>query len=851
MNFNFLNFLIRSTSIFCLGAASAVKAQVVEDNTVPTQVTTEDNRNFTVNSGERVGNNLFHSFGKFSIPSNGSVRFNNASRIQNIISRVTGSSASSIDGLIQSNGSANLFLINPNGIIFGQNAALNVGGSFLATTAESLVFKDGSKFSAVNPNSQPILTVSVPLGIQFGNNPGSITNQSQSQTNNTNTGLSLLPGKTLALLGGNIAFNQGAVTAPIGNIELGSVGADSFVSLTPITKGWDISYENVAEFQDIKLDNLAFVSASGLGGGDISVQGQRIQILNGSAISSDTFGSIDGGTIAIDASESVEIARSDPSNQNIDPSFAGIGIFLPISSRITNNTSGEGKGGNIQITAKKLSLLNGGKIQAQTIANPDQPSQQVGTGGNITIETTASVELKGLKPLLGVADNVNELFPLAANDTIFAGLERFIAIGRSSSIGATSASNGSSGNISILTGQLKVQDGGVIANVPFVNGNAGDIDIRSKESVEISGSAEPDSSIVSLILANTFGQGDAGNVQLTTNQLVLKDGGGISTGTLSVGEGGNIFLNAQELEISGTSSDGKIRSGFGSETFGIGKAGNVTVNTELLTIKDQGQITVRGVSSGSAGNLEIKANSIELNERATITAATASEEGGNIRLQVRDNLTLQENSTISAGASNNASGGNIDINAKFVIVFPEQNNDILANAFQGNGGNINIKAQGIFGIEERNSQPANFTNDINASSKLGLSGTVAIAFPQVTVDQQLLDVSPEFVDANFLLQNSFCKVSRQSSYIVTGRGGIPLVPEKDFLAENTWSDWRIIEPGGDRADEEDKGVVRDGGVEEIQMIQGWVVDRQGKVVLTSNPLVVTPHAPETNTPSCP
>jgi len=738
MNFNFLNFLIRSTSILCLGAASAVKSQVVEDNTVPTEVTTEDNRNFTVNSGERVGNNLFHSFGKFSIPSNGSVRFNNASRIQNIISRVTGSSASSIDGLIQSNGSANLFLINPNGIIFGQNAALNVGGSFLATTAESLVFKDGSKFSAVNPNSQPILTVSVPLGIQFGNNPGSITNQSQSQTNNINTGLSLSPQKTLALLGGNIAFNQGSVTASIGNIELGSVGADSFVSLTPITKGWNIGYENVAEFQDIKLDNLASVSASGAGGGDINVQGRRIQILNGSAISSDTFGSIDGGTIAINASDLVEIARSDPSNQ-IDPSFAGIGIFFPISSRITNNTSGEGKGGNIQITAKKLSLLNGGKIQAQTIANPGQSSQQVGTGGNITIETAASVELKGLKPLLGVADNVNELFPLAANDTTFAGLDRFIAIGRSSSIGETSASNGSSGNISIFTSQLKVQDGGVIANVPFSNGDAGDIDIRSKESVEISGSAEPDSSIVSLILANTFGQGDAGNVQLTTNQLVLKDGGGISTGTLSVGEGGNIFLNAKELEISGTSSDGKIRSGFGSETFGIGKAGNVTVNTELLTIKDQGQITVRGVSSGSAGNLEIKANSIELNDRATITAATASVEGGNIRLQVKDNLTLQENSTISAGASNNASGGNIDINAKFVIAFPEQNNDILANAFQGNGGNINIKAQGIFGIEERNSQPANFTNDINASSKLGLSGTVAIAFPQVTVDQQLLD----------------------------------------------------------------------------------------------------------------
>lgn len=105
-------------------------AQVVEDNTLSTEVNTENNRDFTIDAGERRGNNLFHSFAEFSIPNNGSVFFNNATTIQNIISCVTGSSVSNINGLIQSNGTANLFLINPNGIIFGENASLNIGGSF-------------------------------------------------------------------------------------------------------------------------------------------------------------------------------------------------------------------------------------------------------------------------------------------------------------------------------------------------------------------------------------------------------------------------------------------------------------------------------------------------------------------------------------------------------------------------------------------------------------------------------------------------------------------------------------------------------------------------------------------------
>jgi filamentous hemagglutinin family protein len=233
-----------------LKASSLTAQEVTADGTTSTTVNSDGRGNSIIEQGDRAGNNLFHSFGDFSVPTNGSAAFNNATDISNIFSRVTGGNISDIDGLIQANGSANLFLINPAGIIFGNGARLDIGGSFYGSSASSILFEDG-EFSATDLADPPLLTINAPIGLGFRDQPGDIVNRSNfgltsrvldgdfseefaeaSLTDVNSVGLQVNPQETLALIGGNIVFeNMAGVTAPEGTVELGGLAEAGTITL--------------------------------------------------------------------------------------------------------------------------------------------------------------------------------------------------------------------------------------------------------------------------------------------------------------------------------------------------------------------------------------------------------------------------------------------------------------------------------------------------------------------------------------------------------------------------------------------------------------------------------------------
>lgn len=846
MNWNCkLLFLFASLAIF--SDCYSVRSQVVEDDSLSTEVNTENNIDFQVDGGENRGGNLFHSFSELSVPNDGSVFFNNETTIQNIISRVTGNSISQIDGLIRSNGTANLFLLNSNGIIFGENASLDIGGSFVGTTAESLLFEEG-QFGSSPDNASSLLTVNVPLGLQFGSNPGVIVNQANNQISNSldaspeiESGLAIAPGKTLALLGNGIIFNGGAATSPGGNLELGSVAENSFVALESIAEGWKANYD-AARFEDIRLDNSASVDASGTGGGRINVTGKNIQILNGSSITSNTIGNFDGRDIGIKASEQVTIKGSDRTGTEIDPLLARLEIFLPAASRISSSTRGSGNGGDVNIMAQSLQLIDGGAIELQTF-----PNSTTGSGGDLSVTVNDSVLLSGFRPLLGVGENAASIVSPEI------GLEAAVDLNQSSEISTASISSGNAGNIKLTGRNLTLEDGGVIGATPFDKGDAGDIDLNFRDFIEIRGASPRTQSFGSSIAANTFADGNAGDLAIDTGRLTIKDGGVIVSSTVSStdssGDAGNIEINAASIEISGFPNPERLPSSISTRTVNSGNGGNVVLDTGSLTVSDRARINVRSEGLGIPGNLAIEADSIELDNFASITAATEFGEGGNIELDLEDNLILRNNSTISARAFNNANGGNLKIAAGFIVAFPQENNDILANALFGSGGNVSIDAEGVFGIEERNSLPQNFTNDIDASSEFGLAGEVAISFPNIS-SFEVLDALPETLDAEALFKNTFCKIRSNSKFVTTGRNGIPFLPDRDIQSTQTWSDWRIVQ-GESAVNTEKPSEVREATTpKKIVMIQGWVTNAEGDVILTDKPLVATSRQPVLKTPDC-
>ncbi|MEA5603516.1 S-layer family protein [Nostoc sp. UHCC 0252] len=739
--------------------SGSANAQVTSDGTTNTIVNQSGN-NFNILNGTQKGNNLFHSFSNFSIPTGDTAIFNNAADVQNIFSRVTGGSVSNIDGLIKANGSANLFLLNPSGIIFGANAQLNIGGSFIGTTAQSIKFSDGAEFNAINPQANPLLSINVPIGLQMGSNPASITVQGTGHSltniagrplvtqNPSATELRVQPGKTLALVGGNLNLNGATLTAKQGQVELGSVSSAGLVSLIPTAQGYTLGYEDGQKFGDIQLTQRSLLDISGVNAGSVQIQGRQIQFTDGSLVLARNLGNLPGGDIRLQATEAIDLI--------------GTTSDSTIRSGVRTEAVGVGASGNISVITPRLTLQAGGGLNSISVG--------VAPSGNIHIDATA-IELSGFSPIN--PSNVTTL-----STSVYG--------------------SGNAGDISVNANSLLVSNGGSLISATFGSGSSGKVAIRAHHTTVMGQSpAGPYSNISS----TTFATGNAKTLTLDTARLQILDGGAVATSTFFAGNGGDISINATEfIEISGRSRNNnssinssttrlipQLRQRFGLPDKLTANAGSVSITTPNLTVTDGGTVSVTSQGSGNGGSLKITANTIRLDRQGSIQAQTESGNGGNIALEVGKLLLLRHKSAIAATAGDNGDGGNIKINAP--IIAGLEDSDIIANAIKGRGGNIQITTQDIFGLKFRDQLTPD--SDITASSQFGLSGTVQVNTIGVDPNSGLVELPANVTDSSQQIASG-CSANQGSRFVATGRGGVPQNPTQAVTSDRTWSDIRDI-----------------------------------------------------------
>ncbi|WP_292856861.1 S-layer family protein [Nostoc sp. LPT] len=748
-------------------------AQVTPDGTLNTTVSQSGN-NFTITNGSAANSNLFHSFQQFSVFTGGSATFDlaNTPNISNIFSRVTGGNISNIDGLIQTINGKNpvsLFLINPSGIIFGANAQLNIGGSFIGTTAGSIKFADGVEFSVINSESAPLLSINVPIGLQLGNNPAPINIQGTGHSLINRSGLALVPpiqipsstklrvqpGNTLALVGGDLHLNGANLVAERGRVELGSLSGTGLVKLIPTVQGYTLGYEDVQSFGDIQLAQRSLLDISGVNAGSVQIQGRQIQFTDGSLVLAQNFGNLPGGDIRFQATESIDLIAKTADGT--------------IRSGVRSDALGIGASGNISVITPRLTINRGAGLNSTTLG--------AATSGNIYINATA-IELSGFSPT-NPADVTT--------------------------INTTTLGTGNAGDVFVNGNSLLISSGASLSSATFGSGSSGKVIIRNTNTTVI---GESPSGLYSNISSTTFATGSAKTLTLDTAKLQILDGGAVATTSFFAGNGGDLSINATEaIVISGqgraTNSsinastirpNPSLRKRFGLPDILTANAGTVSITTPNLTLTDGGTVGVTNQGSGNGGNLNISADTIQLKNQGFIQAQTESGNGGNITLSAKNLLLLQNNSLITSTAMGSGNGGNININAP--IIAGLKNSDIIANAVRGRGGNIQITTQGIFGLKFRNQLTPD--SDITASSQFGVSGTVQVNTIGIDPNSGLVELPVNVTDPSQQIATG-CEGNEGSRFVATGRGGIPQNPNQqvtsdvyDGLRLRTWDDVRDL-----------------------------------------------------------
>ncbi|MDM8566925.1 filamentous hemagglutinin N-terminal domain-containing protein [Candidatus Halobeggiatoa sp. HSG11] len=626
-----------------------VFAEIKTDGTLGKIQSFNNGLNFEIEEslGQREGNNLFHSFEIFDILKGRSATFTGSNTITNIISRVTGGNESNINGKLSSTiPGADMYFINPAGIMFGEEAHIDVQGSLHISTADYLHFSDNTEFNAINPTN--ILTIAEPTAFGFlSETPSKITKKAS--TSYTEHSLfTVLKNETINIVGGDItlidnhlrAEEHATFEASDGNINLVSVASTGEVSIEPVEN------DNIKQYGNIKIQEIgirpesATIDTSGESGGRIYIKGGKIEIINAN-IWADTEGTKNGQGITITATKDLLISGN---------------------SRVTAVvTTGSGKGGDIDITAQNLEILDKSQIATTT--------KNEGNAGNVKINVENLIKINGYSPHLRsgiLSDTTGERLKsgqLGGDGGQVSITSANLIIENRGIIHTETKTNGVAGNVVLENiKELVLQDGGQITVGTENIGDAGKLIIKNAESISISGKSPPIldiKGISSTIASNTFSKGKGGEIDITANKLKLSKGGSITAESMSednAGDAGNINLEVSEaLNMENSSILTKSVNASG---------GNITINNPKLFILNKSQILAGAGGDGYGGNIKIKAD----NFISSYPYSEGSINKGNIDFTtINENLNKVKIGKINMSIINASSklgiDGNIEIDA--------------------------------------------------------------------------------------------------------------------------------------------------------------------------------------------
>lgn len=735
--------------------SSPVQAQIIPDSTLPSPsiITELDRQIQRIDGGTIAGSNLFHSFAQFNQSgdlSGSTVRFEPDAAITNIFARVTGGNGTTIDGLLQTIGSANLYLIDPQGIHFGVNVKLDIGGAFVATSADRVEFADGmlwpSGSAAVNAPS--LLTISMPVGLQFETRPiatdspndavGSITitgagHQQRFFSTDSPESLAILDtlvtddpsidrdlllqfGATIdivsdtdgiiagnsnpiALIGRDLAFTGGQIDTPGGSIDLVAIESGS-IAINP-TNGsntnpiGDLIGDPIGDpasiaLGDIVLSEAAAINTSGVSSGSVRLRGQNLLLDDGSVIFARPLGGGSGGRVSLEA--------------NGDITFQGVSAIDGQGSGIIGGSLGRGRGSDIALSGDNVTIRDGGFLSSTTFAS--------GAGGDTTIAARDQFEIVGT--------NGGESLSVIFSD---------------------SAGVGAAGNIEIAANQVRVADGAQLTARSQQSGTGGNIRIAATDRVELSGFvAQGGSPFVANISRDSFpsglfvlvdngATGDGGSIEITARSLDILGGAQLLAYTDGVGNAGNVTLRTTDnVTVAGTSPSGLTRSNISAiiRPLASGNGGQLTIETSRLEVLDTAFVSVTSFGNGRGGSLNVTADNV------TIRGASATNEliFGGIFAEVRSPDRI---SGLGLTGEATGDGGNVTVNARDRIQILDGGHISVLTDTTGNAGDLTVRAAEIeiAGVVEiptasPDNQPFNRATISAGAEELGRGGTLLV-----------------------------------------------------------------------------------------------------------------------------